>query len=660
MAIIQSYGTVESFAPAWYKGIQRSSVRLYDQLNYDYATLYRVQPNVRVCVDFLARNIAQLGLHQFQRVSETDRVRLRDFGMTQLLKQPLPPKYKITRYRLIESMMSDLGIYFNSYHLKIRDSSGVVVGLLRIPPEYIYPEGGLVNTAYVLKVGSYSGSFDPSEVIHIRGYNPENPIFGLSPLETLRRILAEEDSSGKNREELWENGARMSGIIERPLESPDWSELARERFMSDFADLYGGEGQGGKTAILEDGMKWVSASFSPRESEYLGGRKLTREECGRSYHIPLPMIGILDNATFSNIAEQHKNLYQDSLGPWLVMIEQDLDLQLLPDFDGPGVDIGAIYTEFNILEKLQGSFDEQVKALQSAIGRPWMTADEGRARLNMPSLGGDAARLVTPLNVIVGGQASPTDSVPPEKSFKFQPLSKAFGSYNSRLVDQWQMRWASVLTAYYSRQERSVLSAVGPVIGTSETGKGELGSGVWWDSDRWNAELSEDLLKLNLATAMAFAGLVFDQTGVYADKPEALQPFEERLIPYLKEHSRIQAEKINGLTEEQMSTALNDPDPKAAIRSVFKTAITVRLLQQIVSAVTAALNFGSHEAALASSLASKTWRVNSQNPRDSHADLDGYTVGIRETFPNGLRWPGDPRGPADELAGCQCSVEFNR
>ena len=157
-------------------------------------------------------------------------------------------------------------------------------------------------------------------------------------------------------------------------------------------------------------MTWKQSTFNAQESEYLAGRKLTREECARAYHIPLPMVGILDNATFSNIKEQHKNLYQDCLGPWLAMIEDEISLQLLPDFE----DIEGVYIEFNIQEKLQGSFEEQVQSLQSAVGRPWMTPDEARARFNMPSLGGDAAQLATPLNVLIGGQASPRDSVPPK------------------------------------------------------------------------------------------------------------------------------------------------------------------------------------------------------------------------------------------------------
>ncbi|MBU0847634.1 phage portal protein, partial [Patescibacteria group bacterium] len=164
----------------------------------------------------------------------------------------------------------------------------------------------------------------------------------------------------------------------------------------------------GKTPVLEEGMTWKQASFSAAEAEYMAGRKLTREECARAYHIPLPMVGILDNATFSNIREQHKNLYQDCLGPWLAMIEQEIELQLLPDLG----DTKGVYVEFNIQEKMQGSFEEQTQALQSATGTPWMTINETRALRNLPSIGPEGDRLVTPLNVLVGGLASPRDTAP--------------------------------------------------------------------------------------------------------------------------------------------------------------------------------------------------------------------------------------------------------
>ena len=105
---------------------------------------------------------------------------------------------------------------------------------------------------------------------------------------------------------------------------------------------------------------------------------------------------------------------------------------------------------------------------------------------------------------------------------------------------------------------------------------------------------------------------------------------------------------------------LQEPEPLQAVKDTFGLALTVWARRQAVSGVTSAANFGAHEAANAGGLTRKTWHVNSSNPRDSHAAQDGLSVGIREAFPNGQRWPGDPRGGAEENAHCDCSVEFGR
>ena len=636
MAAIDTPEGLVTLRPTWSSSVVRRSVRMYDSFNYDYATLYRTQPNVRTCVDFLARNIAQLGLHTFRRISDTDRERLFDHGLPKLLAMPLPAEFKVTRYRLIESLMADLGIYFNAYWLKLR-TSGTLRGILRVPPIYMTVKGGLVPTGYELTIGGRRWTFSPDQVVHFRGYNPEDPISGLSPLETLRRVLAEEHAAGNYREEFWENSARMHGFVKRPAIAPEWSDTARARFIAEFAALYSGEGTGGKTAVLEDGMEWQSATFNPQESEYLAGRKLTREECARAYHIPLPMVGILDHATFSNIAEQHKNLYQDSLGPWLATLEQDIELQLLPDFQ----DSDGIYVEFNIHEKLAGSFEEQTKSLQSAVGRPWMTANEARARMNLPrSEQEDADLLVTPLNVLTGGLASPRDSAPPK--------TKAIGSAPAGLRDRYEQKWVEVLIRHYKRQEAAIVSRVPKAL------KEDIG-GLWWDADRWDAELSADLLRLNRLTALTWSQVTIEQAGLSIEDMEA---FESIMLPWLQEHSQVQARNLNAKTQEDLTNALRQPNAIEAVKNVFVLAVTVRAVSQAVSAVTAASNFGSVEAAKAGGLRKKRWRVTSSNPRPSHAAINGEVVGIRETFSNGLRWPGDPAGSADDNAGCRCAVEF--
>lgn len=658
MAIVQSAGQIEALVPAWTPTYTFGSMRMYGDYYRTYAALYREQPNVRVCVDFLARNIAQLGLHVFRRVSETDRERLRDHDLARVISRPLPAEFKVTRYRLIESLVSDLGIYFNAYWLKVK-AVGSPLGLLRIPPDLVTPKGGLIITGYEVNLGGRRLTYTPGEVVHFRGYNAEDPVKGLSPLETLRRVLAEEFAAGENREYFWQNSARMGGIVERPADAPEWSEDARTRFLEEFGALYSGGENSGGTAVLEDGMSWKAGTFSPREAEYISGRKLTREECARAYHIPLPMVGILDHATFSNIKEQHKNLYQDSLGPWLSMIEGDIELQLLPEFG----DTSGVYCKFNIAEKLQGSFEEQVTSLQSAVGRPWMTPNEARARMNLPSLGGDADELETPLNVIVGGQASPQDSAP--KSFgdrgatlDVKAAMDGIDSHQPQLRQRHEQKWQELLVKFYRRQEAAVLSRLPKALAGGEANA--LGGGeakvmigdLWWDDERWNGELAADLLKLNTATAEAWFDEIAAQLG------EDLDPAV--MAAWLAEHSRVQAQYINERTMSEVETALQQPDTAEAIKKLFLLAATVWAPRQARESVLSAATFGAHDAAQAGGLKTKTWRVNSSNPRDSHAALNGTTVGIRERFPNGMRWPGDPAGGADEVAGCQCSVVFGK
>lgn len=398
-----------SIAPA-------SAVMLTQNLSATYAQMWTQQPQIRTVVSFLARNVAQLGLHVFRRVSDLDRARVTDHPVAQLLARP---NSWTTPYRFAEAIVSDLGIYDNAILLKAR-LSGQPMSLVRLDPALttptgqnpFYPEGYQVGTTV----------FDPDQVIHLRGYSPLDARWGVSPMETLRQLLAEDYQATLYREQLWRNGARAAGYLERPVEAPEWSPTGKERFRAQWQAQYAGDGsRAGGTPILEDGMRYVPASTSPRDAQYIESRKLTREEVTAAYHIPLTLVGILDNATYSNITEQHKMLYQDTLGPTLAMIQQEIALQLLPDF----ADTSDLYIEFNIAEKLKGSFEEQAVQLQTSVGGPWMTRNEARARVNLPQLP-DGDQLIVPLNL---GVADSPDAVKPaitrEQAATFGELVRA-------------------------------------------------------------------------------------------------------------------------------------------------------------------------------------------------------------------------------------------
>ncbi|MGK9222061.1 MULTISPECIES: phage portal protein [unclassified Microbacterium] len=616
-----------------------SSIRLSDDLTEDYAAIYRKQPAVRTVVDFLARNVAQLSIHTFRRIQDTDRERLRDHPLAMLLSNPNP---YTTAYRLIHGLVSDRGIYDRALWVKLKGEA-----LVRIPPRLwsiADDENWLNPSTFIIKGSKGKFAIPAANVVYFRGYNPEDERYGLSPIESLRRALSEEYAAGQMREQILRNGARHSGYISRPKDAPTWSDTARQRFRAGWRGQYQGWSatDAGGTPILEDGMTFTPASQSAVDLQYVESRKLTREEVAAAYFIPPPMIGMLDNASFSNITEQHKMLYQDTLGPLLMEIKQEIELQILPDFE----DTDGVYVEFNMQEKLRGSFEEQAAQLQTSVGAPYLTRNEARARANLPRVeGGD--ELVVPLNVLIGGQASPTDSAPDGALSWRPPLKQAGPLALKAKPDTTHVEKArQVLAGFFKRQGAAVRSAIG------------AGRDDWWDGKRWDDELAADLFALSAMVSTAVGRKQLDRLGVDPDDYD-----EDRTLEYLNVAARSNAESINSATRIRLDEALAGDDPLEAAAHVFEVAETSRAVQAAGTITTALAGFASVEAVRqvgGGRKVTKTWIVTSSNPRPSHASMHGETVDLDDTFSNGARWPGDSSAlDVDEVAGCSCDVQID-
>jgi HK97 family phage portal protein len=464
-------------APTW--GASSGSLNLYG-LNQAYGEIYRTQPNVRICVDFLSRNIAQCAIHAFRRVSDTDRVRLADHELVRWLGKPNPTT---RRYRLIESLVADLGIYFNAYWLKVRYRGAdgrAALGFVRLPPNEMQVKGALLPTHF--EWTTPNGQVKPfplSEVVYFNGYNPLNPIMGLSPLETLRRILAEEAAAGDHREAYWRNASRHEGVIERPATAKRWTTEQKADWREQWQARFAGAANAGLVPVLEDGMTFKNTSFSAKDSEYTLGGKLRREICAATYHIPQPLVGILEHATFSNIKEQHKHLYQDTLGPWFENITGEIEAQVLIECE----DQTDVYTEFNIAAKMAGSFEEQAQALQLSTGRPWRTVNEARAIQNLP-------RKEDPqYDEIAAQQGGPSDaSVHPSRPGPV-PARPADDEADARV------RADRVVQATRTRQQTRLARL--PVVDRAAAFAADL--------DRWNRELAADLAAITGADETARA-----------------------------------------------------------------------------------------------------------------------------------------------------------
>lgn len=614
-----------------------------------YAAVYAAQPEVRICVDFLARNIGQLGTKVLRRIAADDREDLYDHGLATSLRNPSPAT---TAYQWRHGLVADLAIFDETVSLIIDVPDEERIVLQRVPVPALVPDPtslvGGEPQRFILRLGGKETPVRASDVFRVHGYNPGRLTRGLAPLDTLARLLAEASAAQAERTRFWMNKASVGGVIERPLDAPKWSDPAAERFKEDWAARFAGPQNAGKTPVLEDGMTFKPETLSPAESQWAEGRRLTREEVARAFHIPPPMVGILDHATFSNISEQHRMLYQDTLGPWLELLTGEFERQLLPRF----ADREGVYVEFNVAGKLQGSFAEQAAALASAIGRPYLTGNEGRGLMNLPRVDTpDMDEVVLPLNVTTTGPGSaPPDqepqeppAVPPvpeapviaaslDRLALVAPRVKATRRWTSgvgRMRDRHATAYEGALRRHFERQEAAL--AADPRTSTG----------------RWDRELAKALNGLHGLTAEDLGNLVAQRFDVEWEP--------ERMARYLSTASRIDAEGINATTETRVKS-LVETDPDLGLVDAFKQATGYRVALLGSTFATQYGSFGQTEAAKQGGLGTKVWTVT--NPKSRHPQLDGEAVEVGGTFSNGAAYPGDPAADSDETSGCQCLMDF--
>jgi HK97 family phage portal protein len=642
----------------------RRGVRLGPELALTYGQIYESQPAVRMVVDFLARGVASMALQSFKRVGETDRKRLAppDSPLAYLLEVAANPT--TTGYRLIHGMISDRAIYDAAFWLKIRPggpgSASAPGYLRRIPPSRVVPVGGDWFEVDAYRILGNKGYLDvaAADMVAFTGYHPSDVRIGMSPIESIRTILAEEYAATEARAALWRSGWLASGWVKRPATAPPWTDTARERFEGDFAAYQLNGPKSGGSPVFEDDMTWEQAGYSPKDAQYVESRRLTREETAAAYHIAPPLVGILEHATFSNIKEQHIGYYVDTLGPWTISSEQEIDVQLVPDFY-PAARAGKVYVEFNVNAKLKGDFEQQAVQLQAAVGGPYMTRNEGRARLNLPAIdGGD--ELITPLNVTAGGQASPQDSAPnpadqnPANPNDPAPPKAELGRRTIRKAAPASDVDAHVaaFTALYERQRKSVLGKYAAAKSAGPNAKAVVEVHDVFDINRWSGEFGADLYKLALPLSATVGYEVARQlTGDSAGYDPSMT------LNYLAAQSSGTATSVNTVTRNEVATALTAHDVEAALAAVFATAIAVRALSGGRAQATAVSSWTTYEAGKQyGQPARKRW-VTGAHPRESHAAMNGQTVGLDEHFSNGARWPADAINlGVDEVAGCNCDL----
>lgn len=647
-----------------YRNVTSSAV-----LNYSIERLYREQPALRAVVSFLADNVSSLPLKVYDRVSDTDRRRVTDCVAAQLLAHP---NATTTAHDLTLGTVTDYLLYGWALWYRSRANTPSGWEVTRIPIAWVQntlTEDGFSPSTYRVQnpeSGRAPVDLPARDCVRFAQYDPKGQLHPHSPVESLKQVLSEQISAWEFRNGVWSNAGRVSQWISRPA-NVEWQPGARERFAKSWKERYSGnEGTNtGGTPLLEDGMRLESTQFNAREAQWQEATRLAREDVAAVYHVNPSMIWHTESQTYASAKDNARALYADTLSPILNMYENVVNSFLLPMI---GEDPSR-YCEFDLEAKLAGSFEERASVMQSAVGGPWMTRNEARAKLNMRALDG-ADELIVPLNVTEGGLAGANDTDPTTGYNAHPARTKAAPEVvryksNSAPPDDAVDGIADVLQSFSERQARSVFNAIR--AGESKGRKAATDHAWWWDAARWDRELADDLERefrrvcdLRGVSALADIGLdsaLWDS----ARTANFIRAMAERRAELFNEES------YERLVAELQEYDIGDPTQVTEAERKFLNSLTGRVARGAQTYATAVCGFATKEAVKQAYpedtdtvTRTKTWRHNdSAQPRDSHAAMDGETVGIDERFSNGADYPGDASLGAPETVNCHCTMDVN-
>lgn len=625
--------------------------------------LYRTQPNLRAVVSYLTDNAAQVPIKVYDRVSDVDRVRVTDSPAALLLEHPNPD---MTAYELKRRIYGDLYLYDRHVSILVPDADADSGWRLQpIPARWVVGyEGSNPFAPEAIYVQSDNGrkvAIPAERFIYFHGYDPADVSRQCSPVEALADVLHEQVESNSFRRQMWRNGGRFNAYIRRPADVEDWTDEAFERFRQSWDESWGGRtaSQGGKMPILEDGMEIRTVPFSAHDAEWSEAKRLGREDVAAVYHVNPALVWPGSGQTYASAKENARALYNDTLAPTLMQVTDRLNAILLPRVNEPD----GHYLEYDLSVKLQGSFEERAAVIQSAVGGPWMTRDEARAMFNLPKIEG-ADELIVPLNVVEGGLASPRDTDPTIDRHSLPAPTKECGCaeckghdghrHKALATDEEQRDVADVLAKFFERQAKSVLPKIGASKGKAAKADGDP---AWWDSERWDRELEDDLFAVSMRIGEASALRAVDDLGTDASKFSA-----RRTNAYIRSMCKRRARWVNQTTRDRLVEVVEDEEAEVTPRDVFDDAESTRSISgggALAVAVTGWMALEVVRQTAPRRGATKTWVVTSGNPRPSHASMNGETVPYSEPFSNGAMWPGDADAlDVDEVAGCQCAVDI--
>ena len=339
-------------------------------------------PAVHCAVAVLSEAIASLPIHIYQKQND-ERMRVSGHHIERLLNQS-PNNSGMTAYDFKLALMRSMLLRGNGFARVLYDGAGKANQLIPLHPDAVIMKrlnDGRVGYQISLLNGKFENVLQ-EEMLHIK-YHSDDGIEGKSPIQINREAVGLGLAQQMHGSKLFRNGARIAGALTTDDYFKD--ENRAVQILHAWNNTYSGASNAGKTALLENGLKFQPIGLNNIDAEWLESRKFGIQDVARMFKISPIFLMDYSNSTYSNFSEAQRAFLSQTLRPLLTNIQQALMNTLLTQRSK-----SQMVIEFETKDLLRATADERFAAYDTAIRNGIMNPNECRKAENMPPRdGGD-------------------------------------------------------------------------------------------------------------------------------------------------------------------------------------------------------------------------------------------------------------------------------
>ncbi len=302
--------------------LENPSTSLYDALTTGLRTNSGVTVNettairlgaVYACVRARAETLASMPLRVVRR-EDGEVLPEPEHPLNEILRWRANPT--MTAYSAIELVDASTQLTGNGYGMILRGLGGII-GHQVLKPSICEPK--FVGGEKVLIVHLEDGpeELGPTDFYHVPHMVLGGQLVGSSPIRIAAQSVGIALASAASVEAYYGNGTRSSAVVAHPdvLDRKKRKRLQEKLNDAIYANDKPGPDRRFGLVLLDEGMKYEEVGIPATDALILDAMQAADKDIARIFRMPPHKIGIMDQATFSNIEHQSIEWLQDSILP---------------------------------------------------------------------------------------------------------------------------------------------------------------------------------------------------------------------------------------------------------------------------------------------------------------------------------------------------------